>query len=136
MVVLLWLMLQPYARDVELTVSTLGVVVLLIRALSMAGFALVAFFSSAIAPILSGLLNGEMPSAQRATIISIQQLLWCFFIAVVEPMVRALADRVGVPGAVGATGMLSAVCLVPLLALSRRAAGRAEVAGPLVVALR
>jgi MFS family permease len=161
--VLVWVLLQPYARGVGAPLWTLGLIALVIRGVSFGGamladrvarrvgaemvvaaaavtmvagqlvlwgfassrallvFFAVAFAAAVLRPTLSALLNREIPSAQRATILSIQSLLWCFFIAATEPVVLTIADRAGIATAVGVCGILTGLCLVPLVVLWRRA---------------
>lgn len=92
---------------------------------ALALFAVVSLASALIPPTLSQLLNERIPSAQRATIISLQALLWTLALAVVEPPLLAVASRAGVPFAIGLSGVILAVTALPTLLLWRRSMARA-----------
>jgi MFS family permease len=85
-------------------------------------FVVVAIASSILRPTLSALLNRDIPSAQRATILSIQSLVGWLLVALAEPLVLMLAERAGMHAAMAFSGMLTVACLGPLLVLWRRAA--------------
>jgi MFS family permease len=92
----------------------------------LAVFVVVALASSVMRPTISALLNREIPSAQRATVLSIQSLLGWLAVALMEPLVLALGERVGMHAALGTSGLLTFACLFPLLAGWRRAAAQAS----------
>jgi MFS family permease len=83
-------------------------------------FIAVAFTSALLTPILSASVNRMIPSAQRATVLSIQSLVWSFLVAVIEPLLLAVADRAGIQAAMGVSAGLGAVILLPLLWLASR----------------
>jgi MFS family permease len=87
----------------------------------MALFVVTSFASGLLRPVLSGMLNAEIPSEQRATILSLQALLWTLFLAAVEPVLFAVGDQVGLPFAIGASAVVLAVVAATLLALLRGA---------------
>jgi len=92
---------------------------------AMGLFLVVAMANGLARPVLSSLLNAEIPSAQRATIISLQSLLWTILLAVVEPLVFVVADTISIAFAIGVAGTVFAAAAALLLALWRRAAIRA-----------
>ncbi|MGE0383115.1 MAG: MFS transporter [Gammaproteobacteria bacterium] len=76
-------------------------------------------------PIVSDYLNRRIPSAQRATILSMYQLLFSLLIAGVEPALGAIGDAAGLPAAYRSAAIALALCAPPLLLLWLRA-GRRE----------
>lgn len=91
-------------------------------------FAIIAFANALLRPVLSALLNQEIPSAHRATILSLQSLLFTAMLAVVEPAVFTVATRASLPAALGLSGAALAVTALPLVVLWRRATVRAPAA--------
>lgn len=81
----------------------------------VAVFALTALVSGAARPALSAQLNDRIPSAQRATILSLQSLLFTALLALTSPVVMAVAGELSVPAAIALSGALLAVLAVPLL---------------------
>jgi hypothetical protein len=49
-----------------------------------------------VQPTLSTLLNEQLPSGQRATVLSLQELLWTLTVAPLAPTMLALADVAGI----------------------------------------
>jgi MFS family permease len=92
-------------------------------------FVIVAVASSVLRPTLSALLNRDIPSAQRATILSIQSLVGWLLVALIEPIVLLLAERAGMHKAMAFSGMLTIACLGPLLVLWWRAAASRKAPG-------
>ncbi len=92
---------------------------------AMGLFLVVALANGLARPVLSSLLNAEIPSAQRATIISLQSLLWTILLAVVEPLIFVVADTISIAFAIGVAGTVFAAAATLLLALWRRASMRA-----------
>jgi MFS family permease len=84
-------------------------------------FAVISFASGMARPVLSTLLNAEIPSEQRATILSLQALLWTLFLAGVEPLLFALAEGIGMPLTIGAAGIVLAILAAVLIGLWRQA---------------
>ena len=89
----------------------------------------VAMASSMTYPLVSGYLNQRIPSSQRATILSMYQLLFALVVAGLEPLAGWVADERGLPVAYRTLAIILALVAAPLLALwlrASRAAGRAE----------
>lgn len=84
-------------------------------------FVAMSFANGLMRPVLSALLNKEIPSEQRATILSLQALLWTVFLAAVEPALFALAERTSLAFAIGASAVVLALVASGLLALWWRA---------------
>lgn len=84
---------------------------------AIALFVVVSLVGALMRPVLSNLLNQEIPSSQRATVLSLQSLLFTAFLAVFEPAILAVAARVGIPFATGLSGVILAGIALPLLFL-------------------
>jgi len=54
---------------------------------------MIALVAGLMRPVLSALLNARIPSAQRATILSLQSLIWTLMLAVLEPSIFTLAAK-------------------------------------------
>jgi MFS family permease len=74
-----------------------------------------------VRPLLSAMLNDSIPSEQRATIISLQSLVFTLVIAGVQPALYAIGGRTSMALAVGLAGVLMASLSVPVLVLLFRA---------------
>jgi uncharacterized sodium:solute symporter family permease YidK len=74
----------------------------------------------AVLPTLSAMLNDSIPSEQRATIISLQSLLYTLMLAGVQPALYAIGGRASMALALGLAGVLLLVLVVPILALLLR----------------
>ena len=72
-------------------------------------------------PLLLSRLNDLIPSAQRATILSLGALLFELGLAVAMPLLLAFADRFGAPAAVGLASAIFFVTAVPLFFIWRTA---------------
>ncbi len=72
-------------------------------------------------PLISDYLNRRIPSSNRATILSIYQLLFSLVIAGMEPFLGALGDHQGLPFSYRLAALVLAVLAAPLLALWLRA---------------
>ncbi|MFN0094973.1 MAG: MFS transporter [Dehalococcoidia bacterium] len=81
----------------------------------------VAGASSFTYPLVSGYLNSRIPSSQRATILSMYQLLFALIVAGLEPLAGWIADEHGLPIAYRWLAVILAVSAAPLLALWIRA---------------
>jgi MFS family permease len=85
-------------------------------------------------PIITDYLNRRIPSGQRATILSVYQLLYSLVLAPLEPIFGAVADEGGLQAAYRVSAILVAVAAAPLLALwlraVRREPGHIEVPAP------
>jgi hypothetical protein len=65
--------------------------------------------------VVSALLNDAIPSAQRATIISLQSLATFLGLGVVQLALFLVADRTSMALALGLAGLLMAVIVLPML---------------------
>src|SRR5439155_58216 len=81
----------------------------------------VALVPALLTPLLSARLNDLIPSAQRATILSLGALLFELGLAVAMPALLAFADRFGPAAAIGLSGLIFAVTTVPLMFVWRTA---------------
>lgn len=91
---LAWLRLAP----VVVFVGMLGLS-LLNSLWGIALFALVGFATSAINPVIEAVILRQTPSPIRATILSVDSLLFRLLLAVVEPGLGVLGDAAGLPRA-------------------------------------
>jgi MFS family permease len=82
---------------------------------SLALMPAVALVPALLTPLLSARLNDLIPSAQRATILSLGALLFELGLAIAMPLLLAFADRFGAPAAVGLSCAIVAVTTVPLM---------------------
>ncbi|OAI43539.1 hypothetical protein AYO38_10665 [bacterium SCGC AG-212-C10] len=82
-----------------------------------------------ITPAISAYINLRVPSAQRATILSFQNLVMSLLLAGTEPLVGAVADHAGMPAGFRVGCLLLAVGAAPFLALWLRADRAAPVVG-------
>jgi len=73
-----------------------------------------------VRPTLSAMLNDSIPSEQRATIISLQSLLFTLVLAGVQPALYAIGGRTSMGLALGLAGVLMAVMVAPILILLLR----------------
>jgi MFS family permease len=85
---------------------------------------LVALVPALLGPLLLARLNDLIPSAQRATILSLSALLFELGLAVAMPLLLIAADRLGPPEAIGIATVIFAATAVPLLVLWRVAERR------------
>ena len=88
---------------------------------SLALMLAVALVPALLTPLLSARLNDLIPSAQRATILSLGALLFELGLAVAMPALLAFADRFGPAAAIGLSGLIFAVTTVPLMFVWRTA---------------
>lgn len=86
---------------------------------------LVALVPALLGPLLLARINDLIPSAQRATILSLSALLFELGLAVAMPLLLLSADRLGAPTAIGIATVIFAATAVPLLVLWRVAERRA-----------
>jgi MFS family permease len=82
---------------------------------SLALMLAVALVPALLTPLLSARLNDLIPSAQRATILSLGALLFELGLAVAMPLMLAFADRFGAAAAIGLSSVIFALTAVPLL---------------------
>jgi len=91
---------------------------------ALAFMLVVALVPSVAQPLLSARLNDMIPSAQRATIISLSALIFELGLAVVIPMLLGLADVFGAPATIGFSAAVYAVTIIPFAILWRSAERR------------
>lgn len=80
---------------------------------SITAFTLAGFFNSALYPIQSDSLNALIPSAQRATLISINSMFFSVAMILIFPIAGALADTFGLVAVLGGLGMIGLIILTP-----------------------
>ncbi len=85
---------------------------------------LVALVPALLGPLLLARLNDLIPSAQRATILSLSALLFELGLAVAMPLLLIAADRLGPAEAIGIATVIFAATAVPLLVVWRVAERR------------
>jgi MFS family permease len=88
----------------------------------------VATVPAIVSPLLTARLNDLIPSAQRATILSLSALLSELGTAGAVPLLMTLADVLDPPSAVGLSAALFGVIVVPLLFVWRSAEARPAIA--------
>ncbi len=98
-----------------------------IYAVSM--FPLISFVGSLRSVTISTYINRRIGSEQRATILSLQALLFALLIAAAEPALGAIADTWSLQLTFFVTGLIAIVLAAPVLALWRRAEADEDVAG-------
>lgn len=127
-VVTSWLAHRSKARFALTDVVTAGVAVLLIASAVLALFPsiptiavmlVVALVPALCVPLLTARLNDLIPSAQRATILSLSALLFELGLAVAMPLLLTSADRVGAPAAIGISTAALAITVLPFLFIWR-----------------
>jgi len=127
-VVASWLAHRTQGRFALTDVVTVGVVVLLVASGALAllpsipTIALmlaVALVPALCGPLLTARLNDLIPSAQRATILSLSALLFELGLAVAMPLLLSSADRLGAPAAIGVSTAALAVTVLPFLFIWR-----------------
>lgn len=82
-------------------------IVIAIASLVMAGF-----FNSVLYPVQSELLNSLIPSAQRATLISVNSMFFSIGMILMFPLAGALADRWGLTAVFVAVGLVLMVFIL------------------------
>jgi MFS family permease len=75
-------------------------------------------------PVVADYLNRQIPSEQRATVLSIRQLLFSLLLAPIAPLLGFVADEVSLMGAFWASTLLVAVPLPFIFALWWRSEAR------------
>jgi predicted MFS family arabinose efflux permease len=109
-------------------VLVIGAIVLLGAVPSIPSIALmlvVALVPALVGPLFLARTNELIPSAQRATILSLSALLSELGIAGAVPLLLTTADRLGTPAAMGVSAAVFAVAFVPLWLIWRAAEARA-----------
>jgi MFS family permease len=97
---------------------------------SIALMLLVALVPALLEPLLLTRLNDIIPSAQRATILSLTALMFELGLAVAMPLLLASADKLGAPGAIGIATVIFGATAIPLAVIWRAAEANGE--GPSV----
>ena len=137
-VVASWLAYRATTYMALTTITGIGVAVLvvaqtLLGALpsipTIALVLLVALVPALLGPLLLARLNDLIPSAQRATILSLSALTFELGLAVAMPLLLIAADRLGAPTAIGISTAIFAATAVPLLVIWRVAERRVAQAG-------
>ena len=75
-------------------------------------------------PVLSTYFNDRIPSASRATVLSIYQLTFSLFVALFEPVLGFLADSRGFPTAYMVAAIILAAGTPVLYIIWRRASSK------------
>ena len=81
-------------------------------------------------PVISDYLNQRIPSASRATVLSLYQVIWSLVIAGMEPLLGAIGDAQGLPVAYRTAAILLAITSAPLLAIWLRATRKERLGEP------
>lgn len=71
-------------------------------------------------PVLLAVIQGRVPNEARATLLSIQSLLFTVFLSLTEPPLGIISDAFGVYAAYLVMGVTVALFCVPLLSMGRR----------------
>jgi len=109
--------------------AVVGLQLLLWVAAAPPAVMLFAAISLAIAlaqPILSAMLNEAIPSAQRATVISLQSLLFSLVASPLQIALLTIAARTSAAFAIGVAAVLLACLVVPVFLLLQRASSERE----------
>jgi MFS family permease len=83
-------------------------------------FAGMGFFTAATVPAIENMINRQTPGAVRATILSVDSLLFRLLTALLEPGVGLVADSYGLPTAFIGMAILHGLTILTLLALWKR----------------
>jgi predicted MFS family arabinose efflux permease len=86
--------------------------------------AVIFFVHSMVMPLTSDYLNRRIPNNQRATILSLRQLVTSLAIVALQPGLGVIADHVSLSAVFWATGAFVAVTVPPALYLWLRADSR------------
>lgn len=87
----------------------------------MIGFIFVIYFIDGLYyPIISDLLNKNLPSGKRATIISLGSVLACLISAALYPLLGRIADLFSLQLVFQVLGLLVLLSMAPVLGLLRR----------------
>jgi MFS family permease len=118
---------RPFRRrtDVLLLGGALGVVLLVLLgtlgnfAVALGLVALWSMVSAAVAPLRQSFVNGAIPSAQRATVLSFDSLMGSAGGVVVQPALGRVADGWGYPASFLVGAAVQTIAL-PFILLARR----------------
>lgn len=104
---LLFFYSQQYFYDHGLNKIQISIVMFFAGIVACLGALLIAtFFNSLLYPIQSNALNQRIPSAQRATLISVNSMFFSVFMILFFPLVGALADIIGLAHAFCIIGVI------------------------------
>lgn len=78
---------------------------------SITAFTIAGFFNSVLYPIQSDSLNALIPSAQRATLISINSMFFSVAMILIFPVAGAFADAFGLTAVFGGLGVMGLVLI-------------------------
>ena len=78
-------------------------------------FGVTGFLTSATSPTIENIINRQTPSPVRATILSIDSLLWRLCTAILEPGVGAVGDTYGLPTALVIVSIIIGVMTFTIL---------------------
>jgi MFS family permease len=93
-------------------------------AYAYAAFPVVSLVSMMANPVVADYLNRRIPSEQRATILSIRQLVFSLLLAPIAPVLGLVADQVSLMGAFWASALLVAAPMPLIFAVWWRAEAR------------
>ena len=82
-----------------LIVSSLILLAAFQRMPALLFIAVIGFVTAALRPLVLGRIQNEVPNDIRATILSMQSLMFTILVAISEPMLGAIADKSGLPNA-------------------------------------
>ena len=89
-------------------------------------FASTGFITAATTPAIESLINRQTPGAVRATILSVDSLLFRLLTALLEPGVGLVADSYGLPTAFVGMAILHGLTLLTLLVLWKQSYNRTQ----------
>lgn len=128
-----WLAHRATGRMKLTTIVAIGVGVLLVAQGLLGLFPsipsitlvlLVALVPALLGPLLLTRINDLIPSAQRATILSLSALIFELGLVIAMPLLLTSADQLGSPAAIGIATAVFAATAIPLLFIWRVAEGR------------
>ena len=88
-------------------------------------FAPTGFFTAAAIPTIESVINRQTPGAVRATILSVDSMLFRLFAAILSPVVGLIADASGLPTAFKGMALVYGVVLLLLITFWGRKRKRA-----------
>jgi MFS family permease len=96
-----------------LIVSSLILLAMFQRVSALLFIAVIGFVTAALRPLLLSRIQDDVPNDIRATILSMQSLMFTILVAISEPILGSIADRSGLPAAYfGLAGGLSILILL------------------------
>lgn len=91
------------AAAIALSIAVFGLNSLMV---SIGAILTASFFNAALYPIQSNALNALIPSAQRATLISVDSMVFSIFMILIFPVSGALGDAIGLSTVFAGTGVI------------------------------